>query len=205
MELKDKVNLIDELRNLQEVAEFEQSLEEAPLTEEMVAMLPPKVRNANHQYLQKLREYGQLVKAPVPPIEEFVKSATGYVVKQSTVDMMSREQHRQLIREKLIPSDKLTIYPDIDRASEIVVHYNYFIETPNGFSPRSTGQNDMVRVQVVDLDERESQENVGKIRESQLMYEEAKAEMEHLLRNIEPIKEGNMNTQYFVRPESVFV
>ena len=72
MELKDKVNLIDELRNLQEVAEFEQSLEEAPLTEEMVAMLPPKVRNANHQYLQKLREYGQLVKAPVPPIEEFV-------------------------------------------------------------------------------------------------------------------------------------
>lgn len=205
MDLKDKVNLIDELRNLQEVAEFEQSLEEAPLTEEMVAMLPAKVRIANQNYLQQLRETGQLVKAPVPPISEFVKTATGYVVKQSTLDQMSSEQYRQLIREKLIPSDLLTIYPDIDRSSEIVVHYNYFIETPNGFSPRSTGQNNMTRVEMIDLDAKQSQEMVGKIRESQLMYEEAKPEIDYLLQNIEAIKEGNLNTQYHNRPDSVFI
>ena len=47
MNNKEKVLLINELMELQQVEEFKASLEEQPLTEDVVAMLPSKVRLAN--------------------------------------------------------------------------------------------------------------------------------------------------------------
>ena len=146
MKNKEKVLLINELMELQQVEEFKASLEEQPLTEDVVAMLPTKVRLANQDFLNELRANGQLVKPQPKPIAEYVKDSDGYVVRQSTIDQMEREEYRQVIRAKLIPSDKLDIYPDIDRGSEIIEHYKFKMQTPTGYVDRATGGVDMVRV-----------------------------------------------------------
>ena len=44
-------------------------------------------------------ENGQLVKPQPKPLAEYVKESEGYVVKQSTIDQMEREEYRQVIRE----------------------------------------------------------------------------------------------------------
>ena len=145
MNNKEKVLLINELIELQQVEEFTQQLEETPLTEDIVAMLPSSVRNKNHHFLMELRQTGKLVRPMPVPLSEFVSAATGFVVKQSTIDQMEREEYRLLIRNKLIPSTKLEIYPDIDRATETIEHYNFQLKTPNGYVDRNTGGVDMVR------------------------------------------------------------
>ena len=205
MSKKDIVNLIKELTELKEVENFENQLEQQPLTEDVVAKLPSLVRNRNHQYLMKLRQFGQLVPAKPVPLAEWVKSATGFVVKQSTVDQMEREEYRELIRARLLPSDKLSIYPDIDRNSEIIVHYNFQLSTPNGYVDRRTGGNDMVRVEKQNFDQEQSDNNLGKIRDAQESYASARKEIEYLMSNMESIVEGNFNTQYHNEPVSRFV
>ena len=205
MNNKEKVLLINELMELQQVEEFKASLEEQPLTEDVVAMLPSKVRLANQQFLNELRENGQLVKSQPKPIAEFVKEADGYVVKQSTIDQMEREEYRSVIRAKLIPSDKLTIYPDIDRGSEIIEHYKFKMQTPTGYVDRATGGVDMVRVSFRSMDEFESDSNGGKIRTAQESYKEARAEIDYLLQNLESIANGTQNGQYHTEPTTSFL
>ena len=50
MKNKDVINLINELVELQQVEEFNQQLDETPLTEDVVAKLPSSVRNKNHHF-----------------------------------------------------------------------------------------------------------------------------------------------------------
>ena len=196
MKNKDVINLINELVELQQVEEFNQQLDETPLTEDVVAKLPSSVRNKNHHFLMELRQTGKLV-APKPvPLSEFVSAATGFVVKQSTIDQMEREEYRLLIRNKLIPSTKLEIYPDIDRNTESIEHYNFQLKTPNGYVDRTTGGVDMVRVSFRTFNEEESDNNVGRIIDAQQGHKTARAEIDWLLQHLESIKEGNYNTQY---------
>tara|TARA_R110000824_G_scaffold168990_2_gene346063 strand:- start:500 stop:1123 length:624 start_codon:yes stop_codon:yes gene_type:complete len=196
MNNKEKVLLINELIELQQVEEFTQQLEETPLTEDIVAMLPSSVRNKNHHFLMELRQTGKLVRPMPVPLSEFVSAATGFVVKQSTIDQMEREEYRLLIRNKLIPSTKLEIYPDIDRATETIEHYNFQLKTPNGYVDRNTGGVDMVRVAFKTFDEEQSDNNVGRIIDAQQGHKTARNEIDWLLQNLESIKEGNYNTQY---------
>ena len=196
MNNKEKVLLINELIELQQVEEFTQQLEETPLTEDIVAMLPSSVRNKNHHFLMELRQTGKLIRPMPVPLSEFVSAATGFVVKQSTIDQMEREEYRLLIRNKLIPSTKLEIYPDIDRATETIEHYNFQLKTPNGYVDRNTGGVDMVRVSFRTFNEEESDNNVGRIIDAQQGHKTARNEIDWLLQNLESIKEGNYNTQY---------
>jgi len=205
MNNKEKVLLINELMELQQVEEFKSSLEEQPLTEDVIAMLPAKVRNANQQFLQELRLHGKLVRPQPKPLPEFVAEAEGYVVKQSTIDQMERDEHRKLIRAKLIPSDKLVVYPDIDRTAEVIEHYNFKLQTPTGYVDRSTGGVDMVRVSFRTMDEFESDSNLGKIRDAIDSHKEARNEIDYLLRNIDSLKEGTQNGQYHTAPVSSFL
>ena len=205
MKNKEKVLLINELMELQQVEEFKSSLEEQPLTEDVVAMLPTKVRLANQEFLNELRENGQLVKPQPKPLAEYVKESEGYVVKQSTIDQMEREEYRQVIRAKLIPSDKLDIYPDIDRGSEIIEHYNFKMQTPTGYVDRSTGGVDMVRVSFRTMDETTSDSNLGKIRDAQQSYKDARNEIDYLLQNLESIANGTQNGQYHTEPVNTFL
>tara|TARA_A100001011_G_scaffold261105_1_gene269592 strand:- start:193 stop:816 length:624 start_codon:yes stop_codon:yes gene_type:complete len=205
MNNKEKVLLINELMELQKVEEFKSSLEEQPLTEDVVAMLPAKVRVANQKFLEELRANGQLVKPQPKPLAEYVAASEGYVVLQSTIDQMEKEEHRQLIRAKLLPSDKLDIYPDIDRGSEIIEHYNFKMQTPTGYVDRATGGVDMVRVSFRAMDEFESDSNVGKIRTAQESYRDARAEIDYLLQNIESIANGTQNGQYHTEPVNSFL
>ena len=205
MNNKEKVLLINELIELQQVEEFNQQLEEQPLTEDVVAKLPSSVRNTNQQFLMELRRNGKLVPTKPVPLPEFVAAADGYVIKQSTLDQMERDEYRQLIRVKLIPSDKLVIYPDIDRNSESIEHYNFQLKTPNGYVDRTTGGPDMVRVVFKTFDDEESDNNVGRIIDAQEGHKAARSEIDWLLQNIDSITEGNYNTQYHTAAISSFI
>jgi hypothetical protein len=190
--LKDKVNLIKALLEMETVENFEQKLEKSPLVESKVNQLPTGVRLPVMDYIKQLRDSGKIVPDPVQSLDEFKKENAGaFVISKSAVFQMEQEEYRQVRQAGLWQSTSVAVYPDV-KNGEAVVHYNYIAK--NGTQGR-TGGIDMVNVIFKSLDQKESDMNHQLVVNADQYYKAARTQIEDLLRNLESIKAGQYNSQ----------
>ena len=193
--MKDKLILIEALSNQAMVDEFEAELEKNPLIENDITRLTQAARLQSMDYVKELRDRGLVKPNPMLTVEEFQKANPNavFIIRETAVAQMTQAQFREFRQSGLLQSDKVGIYPDIE-PGQSVVHYNYF--NKNG-TTHSTGANEpMIRVVFKDLDEKESEANYQLVVEADKYYSFAKSQIESLLMNLEPIKDGTFNSNY---------
>tara|TARA_R100000655_G_scaffold17136_1_gene36791 strand:+ start:1991 stop:2578 length:588 start_codon:yes stop_codon:yes gene_type:complete len=193
--MKDKLILIEALSNQAMIDEFEAELEKNPLIENDISRLSQAARLSTMDYVKSLRDRGFIKPNPMPTMAEFEKANPNavFTIRESAVAQMTTTQFREFRRSGLLQSDKVAIYPDIE-PGQSVVHYNYY--NKNG-TTHSTGANEtMIRVVFKDLDEKESEANYQLVVEADKYYDFAKSQIESLLMNLEPIKNGTFNSNY---------
>lgn len=193
--MKDKLILIEALNNQAMVDEFEAELENNPLIENDISRLSQAARLSTMDYVRELRDRGLVKPNPMPSFDEFKKANPNavFIINESSVAQMTTTQFREFRSSGLLQSDKVGIYPDI-APGQSVVHYKYF--NKNG-TQHSTGANEtMIRVVFKNLDEQESESNYQLVIEADKYYDFAKSEIESLLMNLEPIKNGTFNSNY---------
>jgi len=195
--MKDKLMLIAALQNQAMIDEFEDGLETNPIFEANIERLTQAERLSTMDYQRELRDRGLIKPTPAPTMEQFKKDNPNavFIIMESEVAQMTTSQFRQFRQSGLLQSDKVGIFPDIAK-NESVVHYKYF--NKNG-TQHSTGANEpMIRVVYKSLDEMESELNYNLVVQANNYYQSASGNIQHLLDNLESIKEGNFNSQYDV-------
>ena len=192
---KDKAIFFERIAEMQEIKMIEESLKENPLFEDELSDIGYDVIQKNTQVIKEMRDKGLIVRRPFPTLEEFVSQANGYVVLQSTLFQMEKEQFRSVRQTGLLNSG-IDVYNDLDQG-QVPLHFDWQFKNRLGqYESSFTGGSDMVNVAREVLDEQESEARANDIRSVQLNYKEARKEIDFLLNNLEALQEGTVNTQY---------
>ena len=192
---KDKMSFIERYEQLQKEKQFEQQLKDQPLFEDELSVLGYDVVSRNNDMVKDLRDRGLIVRRPYPTLQEFVEQAKGYVVKQSALFQMERDEFRT-VRQSGALNGKVEIYNDLDD-NRVPLHYKYQSQQHNGkYESRQTGGSQMVNVAYETLNEQESEANAMAIRNVQISYDKARQEIDFILNNLEAVANGSVNTQY---------
>lgn len=191
---KDKQVFIQRYEQLVKEQQFEQALKDQPLFEDELGKLGYDVVAKNSAMVKDLRDRGLIVRRPYPTLEEFVAEAKGYVVKQSTVFQMEKEEYRT-IRQSGLWNKGLQIYNDLD-ANQVPLHFEWQKKTLQGWEVNFTGGSNMMNIIREKLDQQESQAKASEIRAVQVGYKTARQEIDWILNNLEGLSAGTVNTQY---------
>ena len=192
---KDKAIFFERIAEMQEIKMIEESLKENPLFEDELSQIGYDVIQKNSDVIKEMRDKGLIVRRPFPTLEEFVSQANGYVVLQSTLVQMEKDEFRTVRQSGLLNSG-IDIYNDLDQG-QVPLHFDWQFKNRQGqYESSFTGGSDMVNVVREVLDEQESEARANDIRSVQLNYKEARKEIDYLLNNLEALVEGTVNTQY---------
>ena len=193
---KEKGRFIERYEQLVKEQQFEEALKEQPLFEDELHQLGYDVIKKNTDMIKNLRDRGLIVRRPYPTIEEFVDQATGYVVKQSTINQMEKSEYRSLRTSGALFESKLAIYNDMEEG-QVPLHFEWQYKEHNGrYTTSFTGGSDMFNVVFEKLDEQESEARASEIRSVQVAYKVARQEIDFLLNNLDAVAQGIVNTQY---------
>jgi hypothetical protein len=192
---KDKERFIQRYEQLVKEQQFEEALKDQPIFEDQLGMLGYDVVSANSDMVRDLRDRGLIVRRPFPTLQEFVSQAKGYVVLQSTVFQMEKEEYSKIRKTGLL-NKGIEIYNDLEQG-QVPLHFDWTHKAINGqLSTSYTGGSNMLNVIREALDLQESEARATEIRSVQLNYKQARQEIDWVLNNLEALVEGTVSTQY---------
>ena len=197
---KEKSRFIERYEQLVKEQQFEEALKEQPLFEDELHLLGYDVVSKNSDTVKDLRDRGLIVRRPYPTIAEFVDQATGYVVRRSSVFQMEKSEYKQLRLSGVLFKEGnqgwVEVYDDLEEG-QLPLHFDWQHKEHNGrYTTSYTGGSDMFEVAREVLDEQESEARASEIRQVQIAYKTARQEIDFLLKNLDAVKSGSVNTQY---------
>ena len=200
MSNKEKVQFFERVAELRTMQEIEQQLQEQPIFEDELSSIGYDVIKKNTDTIKDLRDRGLIVRRPYPTIEEFVDQATGYVVRRSSVFQMEKSEYKQLRLSGVLFKEGnqgwVEVYDDLEEG-QLPLHFDWQHKEHNGrYTTSYTGGSDMFEVAREVLDEQESEARASEIRQVQIAYKTARQEIDFLLKNLDAVAQGTVNTQY---------
>ena len=187
---KDKARFIEKYEQLVKEQQFEEALKDQPIFEDQLSEIGYDVVRGNSDMIRDLRDRGLIVRRPYPTLQEFVDQAKGYVMLQSSVFQMEKEEYSQVRKTGLL-NKGIDIYDDLEEG-QLPLHFDWQHKEFNGqVSTSYTGGSNMLQVVREALDLQESEARASDIRSVQVNYKKARQEIDFLLKNIEGLGSGN--------------